>query len=237
MDEGELLSCFTSEGLSLAFREINEIPLQILKSNLIQSCRRVDLTECGIKNLEGLKHFTSLESLVLDKNEIERLETLPKLNNLHTLWCNNNNISNLPLFLDDLILKCPRLQYLSLMRNPVCPVLMNLLHPDVEAIRLYRSYVIYRLPLLRMLDSEHISEMERQVARERGKYAVKRPLEKQSSDTNIITEKIEFYNVTEVISNTNYSDSQQGRIGKLKSKHKMDSKQSEGNRFIRDTHL
>jgi len=168
--------CFTCEGLSLAYHTIDDIPIKILQSPLTKTCKRIDLTECGIKNLDKLSFFPSLEVLVLDKNELQRLDTLPRLERLHTLWCNNNHISDLPSFIDDLSRSCPKLSYLSIMRNPACPGLMDIVHPDVESIRLYRSYVIYRIPRLVMLDSEMITQQEFEHAKVRGQYAMKRTI-------------------------------------------------------------
>lgn len=74
-----------------------------------------------IRNLLNLSYFSSLETLVLDKNNLDSLETCPLLPNLRTLWANNNNISDLGIFLTDVANKCPRLTYLSLMRNPIVP--------------------------------------------------------------------------------------------------------------------
>lgn len=132
------------DDLSLAYRSVNCVPSHIAHAPGVATIKKVDLTECGIRlvvsssdldgifnklprllvpprNLLNLSYFSALETLVLDKNELESLETCPLLPHLQTLWCNNNNISDLGIFLTDVANKCPRLTYLSLMRNPIVP--------------------------------------------------------------------------------------------------------------------
>ena len=76
---------------------------------------------------------------------------------VHTLWCNNNQISDLPTFLDSIQIKFPNLKFLSMMRNPACPGLMDLLQPDMDAIRMYRLYTLYRIPQLEILDGQYVT--------------------------------------------------------------------------------
>jgi hypothetical protein len=102
-------------------------------------------------DLEGLQYFTSLDTLILDKNSLESLLNCPQISSLKTLWFNNNLISDLPTFMDQVVAKFPNLEYLSVMRNPACSGVGNLTC-DMEAIRLYRMYIIYRMPLLKTLD-------------------------------------------------------------------------------------
>lgn len=77
---------------------------------------------------------------------------------VRTLWCNNNLIEDLPAFMDAVVEKFPYLQYLSIMRNPACPGLTDFCSPDLEALRLYRMYILYRYPLLEILDWTEVSE-------------------------------------------------------------------------------
>eukprot|EP01041_Mallomonas_annulata_P002852 gene2852-5610_t len=269
-------SFFIDDGLSLAYRTLQEIPLQIAQCAEAQSCKRADFTECEISNLQNLSYFKSLEILILDKNNIEDLRNCPQIPTLHTLWCNNNNIKDLPIFIDNVLEKFPNIRYLSIMRNPACNGLMNISNPDIESIRLYRIYIIYRLPNLIMLDCEKISYEERQQAKLRGQYAIKRSLSTSSATGANVTYKdkdtvsrnestVSFQNVsvlypidnntttsnnnnnttTDLLSSSTssqlLSQSSQsnirGRMGKMKSNMRFDSKQSEGNRFIRNTHL
>ena len=83
----------------------------------------MDLTECGITCLENLQYFPHLETLVLDKNHLIDLTRVrcPTLPHLTTLWCNNNDIQQLPTFLAHVTMRFPQLRYLSMMENPVVP--------------------------------------------------------------------------------------------------------------------
>ena len=67
-----------------------------------------------------------------------------------------------------------RLTYLSCMRNPCCPGLMDIVTPDEEACRHYRLYVLHRLPGLACLDATDVTEAERSEAAIRGQFAIKR---------------------------------------------------------------
>lgn len=59
------------DDLSLAYHNLKHIPLYLVCSQGVETIKSIDLTECGIKDLTNLKYFTSLESLVLDKNGLE----------------------------------------------------------------------------------------------------------------------------------------------------------------------
>lgn len=107
--------------------------------------------------MEGLRHFTGLDTLILDKNQLESLLNCPPISTLKTLWFNNNQVSDLPSFMDQVVSKFPNLEYLSVMRNPACAGVGNL-SCDMEAIKLYRIYIIYRMPTLKALDWSAIEE-------------------------------------------------------------------------------
>ena len=161
------------DGLSLAYHTFEGgIPLTLAKSS--SYVKKIDLTETSMKNFENLKYFTQVETIILDKNNLTDLLSSPALATLQTLWLNNNSISDLPALFDDITKKFPNLRHLSIMRNPGCPGLMDIVNPDLEAIRLYRLYVLYRYPKLVVLDFEHVTEEERAEAKIRGQYAIKR---------------------------------------------------------------
>ncbi len=118
--------------------------------------------------LGELVKFTALETLVLDNNEIASLKKLPPLPNLTTLWLNNNNIADVEDVVGSLGKQCPRLQYVSLLRNPCCP--NELMGKGDAEYRRYRIYVKYRLPTLNKLDAAPFTSDETQEAREKGKF-------------------------------------------------------------------
>ena len=108
----------------------------------------------------------------------------PPLPNVHTLWLNNNAISDLPAAIDAIVTRFPRLRYLSMMRNPACPGLMDIVEPDLESCRLYRLYVLFRLPHLQYLDGLDVPDEERKEAKLRGQYAVRRNSSSSSSNNS-----------------------------------------------------
>lgn len=142
--------------LSLAYRDLSSsgIVESLLSDPRLPSVTHLDLTESNIieERLVQLKSFPNIQTLVLDQNNLISISPCPALSSLHTLWLNNNNIDDLPKLLDDISAKFPNIKYLSLMRNPCCPGLMNVVSPDEEGNRLYRLYVFYRLPNLLTLD-------------------------------------------------------------------------------------
>jgi stalled ribosome alternative rescue factor ArfA len=98
------------------------------------------------------------------------------MNAVETLWCNNNQISDLPAFMDQVQTKFPFLTALSLMRNPACPGYDELSMDASEANRRYRLYVIFRMPSLAFLDCSPVTENEKKEALRAGKYcAARRP--------------------------------------------------------------
>jgi len=108
------------------------------------TARRLDLSDNEIKSGAFFDQMTALESLVLDKNDIETFGTWPILKNVTTLWLNNNKISDISAAMDFLARTFPNLAYLSMMKNPACPN-MYFSDGEAEAYQRYRYYVIHRL--------------------------------------------------------------------------------------------
>lgn len=73
-------------------------------------------------------------------------------------------MADLPEFLDQVLDRFPRLTDLSMMRNPACPGLMDIQRPDMEACRLYRTYVVFRAPQLITVDGIDVTEEVRSVS-------------------------------------------------------------------------
>jgi len=224
-----------ADGLSLAYHTFEAgIPQSVAQASA--HVKKIDLTETNIRNFDNLRFFTKVETVILDKNGLSDLSTCPALPTLHTLWVNNNNISDLPAFFDDVSKKFPALQYLSMMRNPGCPGLMDIVNPDLEAIRLYRLYVLYRVPQLLVLDWENVTKEEREEARRRGQYAIKRKSSTSSTPLPVVpVSSSPTPNPTSPDGSTSNSGSSTG----LRSGVSMrtGSKNSEGNRFIGNAHL
>ena len=59
------------EDLSLAFRAFHCIPNGLAKSRRAYTIKKIDLTETLISDLSNLKYFSNLNTLVLDKNDLQ----------------------------------------------------------------------------------------------------------------------------------------------------------------------
>eukprot|EP00501_MAST-03F_sp_TOSAG23-6_P000643 GSMAST32.ASY1.ANO1.667.1 assembled CDS len=141
-----------------------------ISSNEIRSCYSLSTLEC-------------LTTLILDKNGLQEIPNdMPKMNSIHTLWCNNNKISDLPAFIENVSRCFPHLTTLSLMRNPACPGYNDISSDNSAANRRYRLYVISCLPNLEHLDCTTVSFEEAKEASRVGKYCcVRRPSKSQYS--------------------------------------------------------
>ncbi len=147
----ELVAC---EHLSLATNCIDKInPIPGMKSLRVLSLGRNNLKK--IEKLEDVAD--TLEELWLSYNKIERLDGLTGLNKLRVLYLSNNKIKEWDELLK--LRELPALQELLLLGNPM----YDGLEPDV-----YIREVIRRLPKLKKLDGNLISEAVRQAALESG---------------------------------------------------------------------
>lgn len=74
-----------------------------------------------IRTLTNISGFSELQHLVVDNNMLVSDQDFPKLENLHTLCVNGNEIDDLDIFLDSAEANFPKLAYLSMLKNPACP--------------------------------------------------------------------------------------------------------------------
>ena len=113
--------------------------------------------------------FPNLTTLQLDRNGLKSISDLPKLSYLRTLWLNNNELNNMASLINLLKSKCPKLEYLSLLGNPLCP---DVYFEDSNESRYtrFRHTIIYNLPNLTYLDTTLVTPEERQEAQKRGKF-------------------------------------------------------------------
>uniref|UniRef100_A0A914DQ97 Probable U2 small nuclear ribonucleoprotein A' n=1 Tax=Acrobeloides nanus TaxID=290746 RepID=A0A914DQ97_9BILA len=112
----------------------------------------VDLSDNNIRKLDNLPLLKRLESLILHNNRIQQIqkdidEMLP---NLKWMVLTNNNLTELGDI--DPLAGCPKLEYLTLMGNPLTH------KPN------YRLYVIFKVKSLRVLDYRRIRDAEREAA-------------------------------------------------------------------------
>ena len=114
----------------------------------------IDFTDNDIRFLGNFPLLRQLKSLQLSNNLITRIDSrLPfSLRSLSSLTLTNNSISDLSELAN--LSKCGKLEYLSLMGNPV------------SREKHYREFVIWKLPQVRVLDYQRVRDIERKLARE-----------------------------------------------------------------------
>jgi hypothetical protein len=116
----------------------------------------ISLDSSHVSNLEA---FVGLKSLVLDHNELISKQDFPHIPTLETLWVNANNIESLDVFLDCIQQAFPKLNYLSMLKNPCCP--NYFVGKDNATYQKYRFSVLARIPGLKFLDASPITSEER----------------------------------------------------------------------------
>lgn len=114
----------------------------------------INLNNNNIRVLDNIPKLLRLKGLFLAKNGINVIgkTTAENAPNLDTLVLTSNTISRLSEL--NALSGLSHLEYLSLVGNPVC------------GLENYRSYVIWRLPSLRILDYSRVRESERHAAQE-----------------------------------------------------------------------
>lgn len=177
---------------------------------------------------ENLELFTELKSLVLDHNELISKQEFPHIATLETLWVNSNNIDSLDVFLDSVSGAFPKLNYLSMLKNPCCP--NYFVGKDNATYQKYRYSVLARIPGLKFLDSSPITAEERAEAQ---KIAAKtaRPDQTQyqkSADGPVVDDRMAL-----PASDPNAKGPTTFGVAK----YVYYGRQSEGNRFIVDSQL
>nr|CAG8464655.1 12429_t:CDS:2 [Entrophospora candida]CAG8474398.1 14186_t:CDS:2 [Entrophospora candida] len=153
----ELIECSSSYINTVKDRELN------LRGNKIPSIENlgvskdlndtIDLTDNDIRILGNFPLLRRVHTLLLANNRINRLDLqlFEFLPNLTTLVLTNNNITEL----SDLqpLSGFKRLQYISLLDNPVTRK------------QWYRSWVIWKIPSVRVIDFKRVRDMERKEAK------------------------------------------------------------------------
>ncbi|UJR28604.1 hypothetical protein I4U23_009837 [Adineta vaga] len=113
----------------------------------------IDFTNNDIRKLDGFPFLPKLKTLYFANNRIARIaENLQEyIPNLDTIMLNNNTLQELTDI--DPLATIPKLAHVSFARNPI------------SMLKDYRLYVIHMLPNLRTLDSNRITQKEREAAR------------------------------------------------------------------------
>jgi len=124
--------------------------------------RSLDASSNRITNLDGLEQCFGLETLILDDNGLRHNMKLPYLPELRYLSVNNNKISSLSTFVELLKKQCPKLRWISMLNNDACPNYFN--QGTVAEYNEYRLCLIANLGTLKIIDSLHITDKERERA-------------------------------------------------------------------------
>ncbi|XP_052786624.1 leucine-rich melanocyte differentiation-associated protein-like isoform X2 [Mya arenaria] len=146
---------------NLTYQNYTEVPAEIIQRTA-KYVEELDLSYNRISDLRFLSEYTSLQSLVLDHNQLTPHLKMPEMPLLHTFWVNHNNIENLGVFIGTLAKRCPNLRYLSMMNNTAAPSYFN--DGTYEQYTDYRHYVISKFPKLGTLDDKKIEADERSEA-------------------------------------------------------------------------
>jgi len=214
----------TKDNINLAGRNLEAIPSSIAAQ--AKAVKSLNLTNNKMKFFDQLSAFTSLETLVLDKNNLKNIIGLPKIETLKTLWLNNNLIDNFEKLLFRVKELFPNLKYLSLLRNPINPAVYFGVENE-KPYKRFRRRILQELPNLKVIDTQDVTEKEREEAKFQPKYLIARPSE-DGEDNPEDDEPRRFSFKEEKIAPAAFFGS--GRL-------KYDGRDSEGNRFITNLDL
>ncbi|WKX96581.1 hypothetical protein Q1695_012762 [Nippostrongylus brasiliensis] len=143
----------------------------------------IDLTDNDIKRLDNVPLLKRLHTLYLHNNRVHYIQPdiAEKLPNLKILALTNNNITELGDI--DPLANCKKLEYITFIGNPIT-------HKAN-----YRAYIIYKLPSVRVIDFKRVRLAEREEARKtfKGKRGQKaREAIKRSTTAPAETENAEL---------------------------------------------
>lgn len=214
----------TKDSVNLAGRNLEAIPRSIAAQ--AKDVKSLTLTNNQMKFFDQLSAFTSLETLVLDKNNLKTINGLPEIETLKTLWLNNNQISNFQMLLFRVKQLFPNLEYLSVLRNPINPAVYFGTENE-KPYKRFRRRILQELPNLRVIDTQDVTEQEREQAKLQPKYVISRPSHEGEENTDDEEpRKLSF--TEEKIAPAAFIG-----MGRLK----YDGRDSEGNRFITNLEL
>jgi len=228
----------TDNVLNLASKSLDEIPSHITKQQG-EHITTLILTNNKLQSLKNLECFPNVETLHLDRNCLTSIDDFPKLPSLKILWLNNNKLENMESLLNILSKNCAKLEYLSLLRNPLCPSIY-FDHGNDNRYKRFRLTVLFRLPTITFLNATEVTNEERLEAQSKGKFLqISKPTQEK--------EEINADNNNGDDNNNKEDDSNVADIAKYKNAQpaaflgkgrlKQDGRDSEGNRFVLDQHL
>jgi len=227
--EGEYEAILKGEHLSVIGQELERIPVELGEKYGTQT-KQLDLSYNNISTIENLEHFKQITSLVIDNNRLESTQNFPKVIDLQTLWVNNNNVTDLKVFLDCVAKAFPNLTYLSMLKNPACPNYFT--GKDYDDYQRYRYYVLHRIKNLKFLDSSPVTPQEKKEANRVGPYMITAKPEVVQSTPVGTDDQQQF---AQLPSDLQPEGKGSARFGVTS--YVYYGKHSEGNRFILNEHL
>lgn len=176
--------------LNLAFQELKKMPRKFV-NKYGEEITELDLTSNEIRDFQFLLDVPNLETLILDKNNLDSHVKFPRFTRLTSLSVNNNAINNLSVFAKMVTNSFPNLKFLSMMNNEAAPSYFN--GGTFAQFQDYRHYVIAMTPSLLVLDDTPVKIEEREegariYCQHRSSKRSRKKRNKHSIDGNI------FYN-------------------------------------------
>nr|CAD7574843.1 unnamed protein product [Timema californicum] len=152
--------CATDGGqiISLAYMNLEALPCDLV-DKYASSMHTLDLTGNKFRNVDFLSELVNLTSVILDHNGVDSDTVFPALPKLELLWLNNNQVSHLFYFINNLQRSCPNLHHLSLMGNAA--VLSQLNDGTFYDQLQYRLFVISWFDHLVHLDDQTVTNDQR----------------------------------------------------------------------------
>lgn len=147
--------------LSLAYERLHTFPKTLLEQFSV-TIHTLDISHNQFDNLDFLRDFKSLSTLICDHNNISSCTTIPDMLNLRILWLNYCKIAELYPWARHLKNACPKLKYLSLMGNIAAPSYLN--GGTFYEYLQYRLFMISLFPTLDHLDDRKVTDEQRKEA-------------------------------------------------------------------------
>ncbi|GLV44151.1 Misexpression suppressor of KSR 4 [Carabus blaptoides fortunei] len=145
--------------LTLAYERLSSFPKTLLEQ-FAPTIHTLDISYNEFENLNFLKEFTHLTTLICDHNNVTSSTLIPDMPNLQILWLNYCKITELYPWARYLRHACPKLKYLSLMGNIAAPSYLN--GGSFYEYLQYRLFMISLFPSLDHLDDRQVSDEQRQ---------------------------------------------------------------------------
>lgn len=226
----------------LAERGLNSLTVELIGNKAkAAEATLLNLAENSMSSSHLFDNFTSLETLILDKNELTGLDWCCPIPSLKTLYFNNNQVTNIEAFVNTIATLFPSLEYLSMMRNPCCPAFFDITEEKQDDYRRHREFVLFKLPGLQYLDATAVTDEERTTSARRGSFLRSKATPKKKKSTQADVDQLAAQQAYEAEKIRKADAKKKGKtstfLGLGGNDTRYESNASEGNRFIRDDDL